>query len=148
MLPEQPAGGDSRRGRGPSHKPPRRFLHVPFTASEYETISLWAAATGLARSRYVREAALAIPILRRVSPRERLPHTTRAIACVRALARATMIAVDAKTAYRLEAAIAELGLRADELEDHAEVIAALLALLPSADADPHPDSPWLSSGTY
>jgi hypothetical protein len=39
-----------------------------------------------------------------VWPRERLPHTTRAIACVRALARATMVAVDAKTAYRLEAA--------------------------------------------
>ncbi len=100
MLPEQPAG-DSRHARRPSHKPPRRFLHVPFTVLEYETISLWAAAAGLTRSRYVREAALAIPILRRVSPRERLPHTTRAIACVRALARATMAAVDARTVYRL-----------------------------------------------
>ena len=49
---------------------------------------------------------------------------------------------------RLEAAIAELDARADELEDHAEVIAALLALLPSPNADPHPDSPWLSSGMY
>jgi hypothetical protein len=144
MLPEQPAG-DSRRGRGPSHKPPCRFLHVPFTVQDYETISLWAAAAGLARSRYVREAALAIPILRRVSPRDRLPHTSRAIACIRALARATMAAVDARTVYRLEAAIAELDARADELEDHAEAIAAQLALLPSPNADPHPDSPWLSA---
>jgi len=147
MLPEQPAG-DGLRGRDPSHKPPRRFLHVPFTVQDYETITIWAAAAGLLRSRYVREAALAIPILRRVSPRDRLPHTTRAIACVRALARATMAALDAKTAYRLEAAIAELGLRADELEDHAKAIAAQLALLPSPDADPHPDSPWLSSGMF
>jgi hypothetical protein len=81
-----------------------------------------------------------------VSPRERLPHTTRAIACVSALARATKAAVDAKTAYRLQAAIAQLGLRADELKDHAEIIAGLLALLPSPDADPHPDSPWVVVG--
>ncbi|HXB23547.1 MAG TPA: hypothetical protein VNV25_02335 [Gemmatimonadaceae bacterium] len=147
MLPEQPAG-DSRRGRGPSHKPQRRFLHVPFTVQDYETITIWASAAGLSRSCYVREAALAIPILRRVSPRDRLPHTTRAIACVRALAHATMAAVDAKTAYRLEAAIAELDTRAEELEDHAEAIAAQLALLPSPHADPHPDSPWLSSGVF
>jgi hypothetical protein len=78
----------------------------------------------------------------------RLPHTTRAIACVRALARVTMAAVDARTVYRLEATIAGLDARADELEDHAEIIAALLALLPSPDADPHPASPWLSSGMF
>jgi hypothetical protein len=99
---------------------------------------IWAAAEGLSRSRYVREAALAIPILRRVSLRERLPHTTRAIPCVRALARATTAALDAKTVYRLEAAMAELDVKAEELELHAECIAALLALLPP----PHPEPPF------
>jgi hypothetical protein len=64
------------------------------------------------------------------------------------VAGATVAAVDARTVYRLEAAIAELGIRADELEDHAEAIAALLALLPSPRADPHPDSPWLSPGMF
>jgi hypothetical protein len=96
----------------------------------------------------VREAALAIPILRRASPRDRLPHTTHAVACVRALARATMATVDARTVYRREAAIAELAARADELEDYAEAIAAQLALLPSPNADPRPDSLWLSRGIF
>jgi hypothetical protein len=59
-----------------------------------------------------------------------------------------MAAVDAKTAYRLKAAIAELDACAGELDDHAEVIDAMLALLPSPDADPRPDSPWLSSGMF
>jgi hypothetical protein len=145
MPPERPVE-PSRRGRGPSKKPPRRFLHVPFTVQEYETITIWAGVAGLSRSRYVREAAVAVPILRRVSPRDRLPNTTRAITCIRALARATSAALDARMVYRLEAAIAELDARADELEQHAERIGALLALLPPPDADPPFDSPILSCG--
>jgi hypothetical protein len=62
--------------------------------------------------------------------------------------RATIAALDARTVYRLEAAIVELDARADELEDHAKTIAAQLALLPSPHTGPHPDSPWLSSGIF
>ena len=131
MLPEQP-GGDSRRAavRATSPAPlPARPIHCSGLRDDHY-LGRRSPPTALAlRAR----GRLAIPILRRVWPRDRLPHTTRAIASVRALARANMAAVNANTAYRLEAAIVELGVRADELEDHAEVIAVLLALLPSPD---------------
>jgi hypothetical protein len=54
-----------------------------------------------------------------------------------------MAAVDARTVYRLEAAMSEIHAKADELEQHAERIAALLS---PPDRDPPFDHPLSAAG--
>jgi hypothetical protein len=119
MPPERPAGD----GRLLPSRKPRHFLHIPFTAQEYETITVRAAMAHASRSRYVREAALAVQIFRSPVPRERLPHVVRVIACLRTLTRA------------VPATVAELKAAAAELELHSDELAAQLALVPR-DPDP------------
>jgi hypothetical protein len=57
-----------------------------------------------------------------------------------------MAGLDAKMVYRLEAAMSELDAAADELEENAERISALLALLQRPYSDPPFDFPIESMG--
>lgn len=116
-----------------SQNPSRRCLHVPLTASEYETITVRARIADLSRARYVRETALAFQIFSTTSPAEVLLHVNRAIGSIRALARLTAASLDTTTRRHLEAAIAEVHRFSHQLEDNAEHLAAALALLPRAD---------------
>ena len=117
-----------------SGHPDRRSLHLNLTAREYALVSERAAIAGLSRPRYVREAALAFQLYSTTSPADLLINTTRAIACVRDLARMTAINQHLHTWRRLEIAMAELEATAAVLERHVEQIARALALRP-------PDAP-------
>jgi hypothetical protein len=60
MQPVPSVGGSPRRRRL-SLKPPRRFLHIAFTLEQYETVTMWAAAADLPRSRYARRQRWRFP---------------------------------------------------------------------------------------
>jgi hypothetical protein len=113
-----------------SHNPDRRSLHLNLTAAEYATIAERAAIAGLSRPRYIREAALAVQIYRTTAPADLLARTTRAIACVTALARSIAVSQSHHTRRHLESAMMELYEKDAELERHGEYIAAALALRP------------------
>jgi hypothetical protein len=118
-----------------SRNPDRRTLHLNLTAREYGIIADRAAIAGLSRPRYLREAALALQIFRTTSPAELLARTTRAIACVRELARSIAIGQNQHTRRHFGSAMVELYEKDAQLEQHAEYIAAALALLPTQQAD-------------
>lgn len=107
-----------------SNHPDRRCLHLNLTAWEYGTIATRARDAGLSMPRYVRKAALGVPILGTKPGTDLLAHVRDAIMCVRALAETTLVRLDANTRRHLEAAIWELYQYAGELDYHIEHIEA------------------------